>query len=154
MAQKRKHYDKQFKMPASQVVLGVKMRAVDLARELETKNSTLRPWAQECKEMGEDAIRNAEAHQLCVGDATTATAPCAPSIRHLGKAAAGHMPITREIDKIVAKVTVGGFLINVLSSIPNRRFHNTSGFSHPLRIAALMASLAAFGKTFEATRFA
>lgn len=78
MAQKRKHYDKQFKMPAAQVVLGVKMRAVDLARELETKNSTLRPWAQECKEMGEDAIRNAEANQLCVGDATTATAPCAP----------------------------------------------------------------------------
>lgn len=79
MAQKRKHYDKQFKMPAVQVVLGVKMRAVNLARELETKNSTLRRWAQKCKEMGEDAIRNAEANQLCVGDVTTATAPRASS---------------------------------------------------------------------------
>lgn len=32
------------------------MRAVDLARELGIKDSTLRRWAQECEEMGENAF--------------------------------------------------------------------------------------------------
>lgn len=49
MAQKRKHYDMQLKMPAAQVVLSGKMRAVDLVRELGTKDSTLRRRAQECE---------------------------------------------------------------------------------------------------------
>lgn len=77
--------------------------------------------------MDEDVIMDAEANQLCVGGATAATVP-SRFIRFLGKAAAGHMPITHEIDRIVAKVTVGGFLIIAVSSIPNRQFHNTSGF--------------------------
>lgn len=47
MAQKRKPYDMQLKIPAAQVVLSGKMRSVDLARELETKDSTLRRRAQE-----------------------------------------------------------------------------------------------------------
>ena len=79
MAQRRKRYDKSFKIAAEQMFRGGEMRAVDLAREPGTKKSTLRRWAQECKEMGEDAIRNAEANQLCVGGATTATAPRASS---------------------------------------------------------------------------
>lgn len=47
MTQKRKRYDKQFKIAAARVVLGGEMRAVDLARELGIKNSTLGRWAQE-----------------------------------------------------------------------------------------------------------
>lgn len=41
MTQKRKRYDKQFKIAAARVVLGGEMRAVDLARELGIKDSTL-----------------------------------------------------------------------------------------------------------------
>ena len=36
------------------MILGGEMRAVDLARELGIKGSTLRRWAQECEEVGED----------------------------------------------------------------------------------------------------
>lgn len=56
MTQKRKRYDKQFKIAAARVVLGGEMRAVDLARELGIKDSTLRRWAQEHGEMGENAF--------------------------------------------------------------------------------------------------
>ena len=56
MTQKRKRYDKQFKTAAARVILGGEMRAVDLARELGIKDSTLRRWAQEYEEMGEDAF--------------------------------------------------------------------------------------------------
>ena len=56
MTQRRKRYDRQFKIVAARVVLGGEMRAVDLARELGTKDSTLRRWAQEYEEMGENAF--------------------------------------------------------------------------------------------------
>ena len=56
MTQRRKRYDKQFKVAAARVVLGGEMRAVDLARELGIKDSTLRRWAQEYEEMGDDAF--------------------------------------------------------------------------------------------------
>ena len=56
MAQKRKRCDKQLKIAAARVVLGGEMRAVDLARELGIMDSTLRRWAQEHGEMGEDAF--------------------------------------------------------------------------------------------------
>ena len=56
MTQKRKRYDKQFKIAAARVVLGGEMRAVDLARELGIKDSTLRRWAQEHGETGENAF--------------------------------------------------------------------------------------------------
>lgn len=56
MTQRRKRYDKQFKIAAARVVLGGEMRAVDLARELGIKDSTLRRWAQEYEEMGDDAF--------------------------------------------------------------------------------------------------
>ena len=56
MTQKRKRYDKQFKIAEARVVLGGEMRAVDLAGELGIKDSTLRRWAQEYEEMGENAF--------------------------------------------------------------------------------------------------
>ena len=56
MTQKRKRYDKQFKIAATRVVLDGEMRAVDLARKLGIKDSTLRRWAQEYEEMGENAF--------------------------------------------------------------------------------------------------
>ena len=56
MTQKRKRYDKQFEIAAARVVLGGKMRVVDLARELGIEDSTLRRWAQEHEEMGENTF--------------------------------------------------------------------------------------------------
>ena len=56
MTQKRKRYDKQFKIAAARAVLGGEMRAVDLARELGIKDSTLRRWAREYEEMGDNAF--------------------------------------------------------------------------------------------------
>ena len=56
MTQKRKRYDRQFKIAAARVVLGGEMRTVDLARKLGIKDSTLRRWAQEHEEMGENAF--------------------------------------------------------------------------------------------------
>ena len=56
MTQKRKRYDRRFKIAAARVVLGGEMRAVDLAREFGIKDSTLRRWAQEYEEMGENAF--------------------------------------------------------------------------------------------------
>ena len=56
MTRRRKRYDRQFKIAAARVVLGGEMRAVDLARELGIKDSTLRRWAQEYEEMGENAF--------------------------------------------------------------------------------------------------
>lgn len=56
MTQRRKRYDKQFKIAAARVVLGGEMRAVDLAGELGIKGSTLGRWAQEYEEMGDNAF--------------------------------------------------------------------------------------------------
>ena len=56
MTQRRKRYDKQFKVAAARVVPSGEMRAVDLAKELGIKDSTLRRWAQEYEEMGDAAF--------------------------------------------------------------------------------------------------
>lgn len=56
MTQKRRRYDKRFKIAAPRVVLGGEMRAVDLARELGVNDPTLRRWAQGHGEMGESAF--------------------------------------------------------------------------------------------------
>ena len=56
MTQKRKRYDKQLKIAAARVVLGGEMRAVDLARELGIKGSTLRRRAREHGEMGDPRV--------------------------------------------------------------------------------------------------
>lgn len=56
MTQKRKRYDRQFKIAASWVVLSGEMRVVDLASELGIKDSMLRRRAQEYGEMGESAF--------------------------------------------------------------------------------------------------
>lgn len=56
MTRRRKRYDKQFKIAAAKTVLSGEMSVVDLARELDIKDSTLRRWAQEYEEMGESAF--------------------------------------------------------------------------------------------------
>lgn len=56
MTQRRKRYDKQFKVAAARVVPGGEMRVVDLAKELGIKDSTLRRWAQEYEETGDAAF--------------------------------------------------------------------------------------------------
>ena len=53
MTQRRKRYDKQFKVAAARVVLSGETRVVDLAKELGIKDSALRRWAQEYGEMGD-----------------------------------------------------------------------------------------------------
>lgn len=56
MTQRRRRYDKQFKISAAKVVLSGEMRVADLAKELGIKDSTLRRWAQEYEEMGDAAF--------------------------------------------------------------------------------------------------
>lgn len=54
--QRRKRYDRQFKVSATKVVLSGEMTVKDLSEELGTKDSTLRRWAREYEEMGDDAF--------------------------------------------------------------------------------------------------
>lgn len=56
MAQNRKRYDKQFKISAAKVVLSNDMTVKDLSEELGIKDSTLRRWACEYEEMGDNAF--------------------------------------------------------------------------------------------------
>lgn len=52
MTQRRKRYDRQFKVSAAKVVLSGEMTVKDLSGELGIKDSTLRRWACEYEEMG------------------------------------------------------------------------------------------------------
>ena len=54
MAQRRKRYDRQFKVSAAKVVLSGEMTVKDLSEELGIKDWTLRRWAREYEEMGDD----------------------------------------------------------------------------------------------------
>ena len=56
MTQKRKRYDRQFKIAAAQVVLSCDMTVRELSEELQIKDSTLRRWAREYETMGDDAF--------------------------------------------------------------------------------------------------
>lgn len=56
MTQRKKRYDRQFKVSAAKVVLSGEMTVKDLSEELGIKDSTLRRWACEYKEMGDDAF--------------------------------------------------------------------------------------------------
>ena len=56
MAQRRKRYDRQFKVSAAKVVLSGEMTVKDLSEELGIKDSTLRRWACEYEEMGDDVF--------------------------------------------------------------------------------------------------
>ena len=56
MAQRRKRCDRRFKASAAKVVPSGEMTAKDLSEELGVKDSTLRRWACECEEMGDDAF--------------------------------------------------------------------------------------------------
>ena len=54
MTQRRKRYDRQFKVSAAKVVLPRETTVEDLSEELGVKDSTSRRWACECEEMGND----------------------------------------------------------------------------------------------------
>ena len=56
MTQRRKRYDRQFKVSAAKVVLSGEMTVKDLSEELGIKDSTLGRWACEYEEMGDDAF--------------------------------------------------------------------------------------------------
>lgn len=56
MAQRRKRYDRQFKVAAARVALSGEARVVDLAKELGIEDSTLRRRAREHEEMGDAAF--------------------------------------------------------------------------------------------------
>lgn len=56
MTQRRKRYDRRFKVSAAKVVLSGEMTVKDLSEELGVKDSTLRRWACECEEMGGGAF--------------------------------------------------------------------------------------------------
>ena len=56
MTQKRKRYDRQFKIAAAQVVLSGDMTVRELSEELQIKDSTLRRWARKYETMGDDAF--------------------------------------------------------------------------------------------------
>ena len=49
--QRRKRYDKQFKVSAAKAALSGEMTVKDLSEELGIKDSTLRRWAREYEEM-------------------------------------------------------------------------------------------------------
>lgn len=56
MTQRRKRYDRQFKVSAAKVVLSGEMTVKGLSEELGIKDSTLRRWAREYEEMGDGAF--------------------------------------------------------------------------------------------------
>ena len=56
MTQRRKRYDRQFKASAAKAVLSGEMTVKDLSEEPGIKDSTLRSWAREYEEMGDDAF--------------------------------------------------------------------------------------------------
>ena len=56
MTQRRKRYDRQFKASAAKVVLSGEMTVKGLSEKLGIKDSTLRRWACEYEEMGDDAF--------------------------------------------------------------------------------------------------
>ena len=51
MTQRRKRYDRQFKVSAAKVVLSGEMTVKGLSEELGIKDSTLRRWAREYEDM-------------------------------------------------------------------------------------------------------
>ena len=54
--QRRKRYDRQSKASAAKAAPSGEMTVKDLSEELGTKDSTLRRWAREHEEMGDDAF--------------------------------------------------------------------------------------------------
>lgn len=56
MTQRRKRYDRQFKVSTEKAALSGEMTVKDLSEELGIKDWTLRRWAREYEEMGDDAF--------------------------------------------------------------------------------------------------
>ena len=64
MTQRRKRYDKQFKVSAAKAVPSGEMTVKDLSEELGIKDSTLRRWACEYEEMGDGAFPGNGPHKI------------------------------------------------------------------------------------------
>ena len=64
MTQTRKRYDKQFKVSAAKAILFGEVAVKDLSEELQIKDSTLRRWACEYKETGDDAFPGNESPKI------------------------------------------------------------------------------------------
>lgn len=56
MTQRRKRYDRQFKVSSAKVVLSGEITVKGLSGELGIKDSTVRRWAREYEEMGDGAF--------------------------------------------------------------------------------------------------
>ena len=56
LTQRRKRYDRQFKVSAAKVALAGELTGKGLSEELGIKDSTLRRWAREYEEMGDGAF--------------------------------------------------------------------------------------------------
>lgn len=157
MTQKRKRYDKQFKIAAARVVLGGEMRAVDLARELGIKDSTLRRWAQEHGEMGDlrvnlvDGAFGVEARNklwaggiACIG--TGQGWPCLAAVidafrrKVVGRSMSGRMtekPVADALEQAVRKdslpttSTSSSAMTRVPSTLPGRSSAASSPMGSP-----------------------
>lgn len=56
MAQKRKRYDRQFKLSVAKLIIDEDMPVKELSEELKVKDTTLRRWAKEYEELGDRAF--------------------------------------------------------------------------------------------------
>ena len=56
MVQKRRRYDRQFKLSASKLVIDEGMPVRELSEELSIKDTTLRRWSKEYEELGDRAF--------------------------------------------------------------------------------------------------
>ena len=56
MVQKRRRYDRQFKLSASKLIIDEGMPVRELSEELNIKDTTLRRWSKEYEELGDHAF--------------------------------------------------------------------------------------------------
>ena len=56
MTQKRKNYDRQFKLSASKLMIDEGMSVKELSEDLNVKDVTLRRWSKEYEELGDRAF--------------------------------------------------------------------------------------------------
>lgn len=56
MEQRRKHYDRQFKLSVSKLIIDEKMPVRELSEELNITDTTLRRWSKEYEELSDRAF--------------------------------------------------------------------------------------------------
>ena len=56
MVQKRKRYDRQFKLSAAKLIIDEAIPVKELSEELKVKDITLRRWSKEYEELGDRAF--------------------------------------------------------------------------------------------------